>query len=636
MTGGIDDTMRITINLKKPKVNGVMEFNAPGIYVIKGPNGSGKTRVIKSIVFGYSQIDFVDKDFEKVFREKRYEMFSYMPQQIPQRTDCSAKEFIIKENENISISKFNDYSKRLNINQTHLNTKLNKLSGGEAEKCAFLSSVLKNTPVLFLDEPTNYLDDKSVKQVSTLLNIESKDRIIILVTHDKRLLNHITSINKVFLIENDGIVSDDTISDSKKKKPCSNPLKISNLQPYHFRIDDIVRKLFFSKGCILLIAVFASFTFLSLIINYNWFLSEYALRTIDKTHNSIVVYDVVDSVDTLNLQYAKGEHIRIDPSKYTTKALYQNLPEISQIQGVNKILLLDNHYIQSIIEPNKKNLDRILALPKDVYEVYDDQFEYCYEECLDLKSGRMPDDEKNEICISEKLAKELLGEKSEEYFIGKEVSINNTSYEIVGTQNGDYSFISYNDKANKGIKLYSKDNLSVLIADFGESSEEFHDEYIIITEPGAEKKVLDTLISEFPASNYRSYEFDKEWVKSTNMDFVIKKVIPFNIVIFIIVATLLLILSYFNFKKDLIIINDYNNYYFLGTEILKKRNNILFFTQVIMICVVSFCSLIWLLLQEERIALLSVISLTIINAIIALIPSMIFTYHKGKTYDFNI
>ncbi|CRH94837.1 ABC transporter family protein [Chlamydia trachomatis] len=74
------------------------------------------------------------------------------------------------------------------------------LSGGEAKKSNLLVSIYKDCEIMILDEPTNELDRKGVEYFKDILQHMKKNRIIILITHDKNILNiadKIIDFNKI-------------------------------------------------------------------------------------------------------------------------------------------------------------------------------------------------------------------------------------------------------------------------------------------------------------------------------------------------------------------------------------------------------------------------------------------------------
>ena len=81
------------------------------------------------------------------------------------------------------------------------NTKVSKLSGGQKQKVAIARALVKETPIIVADEPTGNLDSESAREVIKLLSEVSKEKLVILVTHNlNQVENYATRIIKM----NDG------------------------------------------------------------------------------------------------------------------------------------------------------------------------------------------------------------------------------------------------------------------------------------------------------------------------------------------------------------------------------------------------------------------------------------------------
>ena len=60
-----------------------------------------------------------------------------------------------------------------------------KLSGGMKRRIAIVRAVLSDAPVLLLDEPFKGLDELIKEQTLRYINRNCRDKMIILVTHDR-------------------------------------------------------------------------------------------------------------------------------------------------------------------------------------------------------------------------------------------------------------------------------------------------------------------------------------------------------------------------------------------------------------------------------------------------------------------
>ena len=76
------------------------------------------------------------------------------------------------------------------------------LSGGEKQRLALLISMLKESKLIILDEPTAGLDYKRMSQVSSIIEERTKTTPVILITHDLELL--FKTCNTAYLMSKNG------------------------------------------------------------------------------------------------------------------------------------------------------------------------------------------------------------------------------------------------------------------------------------------------------------------------------------------------------------------------------------------------------------------------------------------------
>ena len=63
------------------------------------------------------------------------------------------------------------------------------LSGGQQQRVAIARAIVKNPPVLLADEPTGNLDETNTILVMDILKAMSKDRLVVIVTHEANLVD---------------------------------------------------------------------------------------------------------------------------------------------------------------------------------------------------------------------------------------------------------------------------------------------------------------------------------------------------------------------------------------------------------------------------------------------------------------
>ena len=180
-----------------------LDINESGIWAILGPNASGKTTLIKSILGmvlpDNGRIIINDKN---VLGEWKYKSkLNYLPQiaRFPDNLTVNELFKMIEELRNEKgdllplITKFDPHS--------HLKTKLSNLSGGTRQKVNLALALMYDNPIYIFDEPTAGLDPVALIELkNTLLQLKNAGRLIIITTHIISLVEEIAD-KIVFLLE---------------------------------------------------------------------------------------------------------------------------------------------------------------------------------------------------------------------------------------------------------------------------------------------------------------------------------------------------------------------------------------------------------------------------------------------------
>ncbi len=97
----------------------------------------------------------------------------------------------------------------------HIHKRPNQLSGGQMQRVAIARALVNDPDILLADEPTGALDSETSVQVMDLLQDVSKDRLVVMVTHNPELAHdYATRIIEL----KDGVIT----SDSMPETPQSN------------------------------------------------------------------------------------------------------------------------------------------------------------------------------------------------------------------------------------------------------------------------------------------------------------------------------------------------------------------------------------------------------------------------------
>lgn len=186
--------------------------------LIIGQIGSGKSSLLK-LIMKYAEVssgeiyldnipysDIKSSDLRKfigfvqqnpiLFNRTIYENISYG---MPWVTKELVKDTII----NLELSHiFNDMQNGID---TNVGKNGSRLSGGQKQIIWIVRTIIQNPDIVIMDEPTASLDEKTKKIVYKLLNILMKNKTIIMVTHDKNLIN---IADRIVEMKNGEIIND--------------------------------------------------------------------------------------------------------------------------------------------------------------------------------------------------------------------------------------------------------------------------------------------------------------------------------------------------------------------------------------------------------------------------------------------
>ncbi|WP_312470685.1 ABC transporter ATP-binding protein/permease [Neobacillus sp.] len=110
----------------------------------------------------------------------------------------------LSEEENIGNAK--KLLNKLGMSQK-INEKIENLSGGQKQRVAIARALISGPNIILADEPTGALDRKNATEIMELLKEISKDRLVVVITHDQKICSF---ADHVISIENGKIVSKDT------------------------------------------------------------------------------------------------------------------------------------------------------------------------------------------------------------------------------------------------------------------------------------------------------------------------------------------------------------------------------------------------------------------------------------------
>lgn len=242
-----------------------LKFNNSGMVFVVGKSGSGKSTLL-NVLGGLDSVSSGDILVENrnLNELNNKDLDSYRNTYV----GFIFQEFNILEeynvNENIDLAlrlqgKEKNKEEVLNIlEKLDLkgleNRNINELSGGQKQRVAIGRAIIKNPKLILADEPTGNLDQNSGNQVFDILKSISKDRLVVVVSHNmeaaEKYADRIIEIQDGKVIRdtnNSQIISSEVLELKKSKLPFSYALKMAlngfKSKPFRFVMTIILTAL---------------------------------------------------------------------------------------------------------------------------------------------------------------------------------------------------------------------------------------------------------------------------------------------------------------------------------------------------------------------------------------------------------
>ena len=204
-----------------------LKFRESEFVSILGPSGCGKTTMLNIIggldqysdgdlvINGRSTKDFKDRDWDS-YRNHSIGFVFQSYNLIPHQSVLQNVELAL------SLSGVSRHERRERAKKaledvglgTQLHKKPSEMSGGQMQRVAIARALVNNPDIILADEPTGALDTETSVQVMVILKNISRDRLIIMVTHNPELAEkYSTRIIRML----DGQVTDDSFPLSEEE-----------------------------------------------------------------------------------------------------------------------------------------------------------------------------------------------------------------------------------------------------------------------------------------------------------------------------------------------------------------------------------------------------------------------------------
>ena len=139
----------------------------------------------------------------------------------------------------------------------YIHKKPNQLSGGQMQRVAIARALVNNPDIILADEPTGALDTKTSVQVMEILKKISKDKLIIMVTHNPELASKYSSriiriLDGVITEDSNPIIEEETNQEKETNKIGKTSMKIWTA--FRLSLNNLLTK----KGRTILVSVAGS------------------------------------------------------------------------------------------------------------------------------------------------------------------------------------------------------------------------------------------------------------------------------------------------------------------------------------------------------------------------------------------
>lgn len=190
---------------KKIRLNNLsLDIESGSRVAIIGPNGAGKSTALQALLqlipAKFEHLSYFGQSSNNLSRKALAKLVAYVPQTHPTlnvtvwdwcvyaRFPYQKLGFYLTSKEYEIIHHILETTQLLH----YKNIPLSHLSGGERQRAFVAGALCQETPMIFLDEPTNFLDPKQAHDLLKLIHKISVDmnKTIISVTHDVNEVTH--------------------------------------------------------------------------------------------------------------------------------------------------------------------------------------------------------------------------------------------------------------------------------------------------------------------------------------------------------------------------------------------------------------------------------------------------------------
>ena len=213
-----------------------LNFRANEFVSILGPSGCGKTTLLNIIggldkytsgdliINGVSTKEFSDRDWD-IYRNHRvgfiFQSYNLIPHQtVLENVELALTIAGLEKDERVARAK--KALDRVGLEGLY-NKKPNQMSGGQCQRVAIARALVNEPEILLADEPTGALDTTTSVQIMELIKEISKEKLVIMVTHNPEIAEQYST--RIVRLLDGEVSSDSNICENEEE--AKDSIKIS-------------------------------------------------------------------------------------------------------------------------------------------------------------------------------------------------------------------------------------------------------------------------------------------------------------------------------------------------------------------------------------------------------------------------
>lgn len=314
-----------------------LEFRESEFVAVLGHSGCGKTTLLNIIggldqytegdliINGRSTKDYGDRDWD-TYRNHSIGFVFQSYNLIPHQTVLSNVELALTLS---GVSKSERRERAVKVLEQvglgdQLNKKPNQMSGGQMQRVAIARALVNDPDILLADEPTGALDSETSVQIMEILKEISKDKLIIMVTHNPELAE--TYASRIIRLK-DGLITADSMPYSSEDGVATPPPQRKTVMSYLTALSLSLNNLMTKKGRTFLTSFAGSIGIIgiALILSISTGVNNYIDKVQEDTLSSYPISIQAETVDMTELMTSlMGVHAQSGENAHDKDAVYGN------------------------------------------------------------------------------------------------------------------------------------------------------------------------------------------------------------------------------------------------------------------------------------------------------------------------